>query len=348
MDARKFRTVLIACAVILLCGVAFQNANGQIVPGIRRGVVPVPVQPAPPPAQAPEPLQVPPGNAALPGPPPAPGESGPMEASPPPNGETGQLIRGRELIGMPIWGSNDERLGLVKDFIVDYQAGCPSLFFAMAPEISGWSGDYVIVPFDAFQFGYDRQHRIGHFRLGVPVDSLRRAPHVQINRWNSLNDRQLFTDARQFYRPFERTAARPDVGIRRDGREGEGREGWQPSDRGREAPAAPPNQPRQPPSGKNVVPHRESEANPRPRRRPMCRVNGHTGRMSLLSASRVLALIRNPRRRSLRRGLRRLRLRRPRDQDPPPKDGNRSVGSRKARATDHGRTEGTTKAKGPG
>lgn len=124
-------------------------------------------------------------------------------------GRTERLIRGHDLLGMTIWGPNHERYGKVKDFIVDYREGCPVIYFAMAPEFSGFNDQYVIVPFDAFRMNYDERQRREDFVLDIPVDNLRRAPHIQVNRWDSLNDRQPFTESANFYKQVERKAAKP-------------------------------------------------------------------------------------------------------------------------------------------
>ena len=145
---------------------------------------------------------------------------------------------------MTIWGQNHQRLGTVKDFIVDYHEGCPTLFFAMAPELSGWSGGYVVVPFDAFQFGYDDRERTNTFTLGIAVDELRRAPHLEIDRWKSLDDRHFFNDARQFYRRVEHTAAKPGFDTEREsGQRHEGDRPTLPNKREVQAPAPPQTKP---------------------------------------------------------------------------------------------------------
>jgi hypothetical protein len=125
-------------------------------------------------------------------------------------------MRGRSLIGMNIWGPNRQYLGSVKDFIVDYQGDCPALYFAVAPQISGWSGDYVIVPFTAFQVGFDPQQRTDYFTLNMTVDNLGRAPRLAVDKWNTVQDHQAFAGATQFYQRVEHTAARPQTGGREE------------------------------------------------------------------------------------------------------------------------------------
>ena len=268
MNAHSFRRVVVACAVLAVWTLAANYVEAQTRREGRRGELPIPVQPVP------VPVQPPPAVAA-----PVPAASGERIESTRTQGRNeGRLIRGRELIGMTIWGRNQERLGTVKDFIVDYEGDCPTLFFAMTPEISGWSEGYVIVPFDAFQIGYDERQRTDYFVLGVAVDNLRRAPHLEVDRWNSLRDRQFFTEARQFYRRTERTAARPDLDAGRDGRQGGAlappqtplpREQGAPRQRQVTPPAenerATPAPARTPsPSGTKPGSQRESDASPQP------------------------------------------------------------------------------------
>ena len=269
MYARCFGKV-VACAVFVAWALSVSYAAAQMRREIRPNTAPMPVQPAvplatPAPQAAPAPAPSPQENAT-PAPPAAAGpERATVEERTPSAGvgraAEGRLMRGRELIGMNIWGRTRERLGVVKDFIVDYEGACPTLFFAMAPEIAGWNEGYVIVPFDAFQIGYDERQKTDHFVLDVAVDSLRRAPHLEIDRWNSLHDRQFFANARQFYQRVERTAGRPESGVGREGRRPSEEQMRQPSERQGEAPAPPRLQS---PSGTAPGTHRESGVSPQP------------------------------------------------------------------------------------
>lgn len=248
MSTRLLTTITL-CAVFGVAAFA-ASANAQTRRDIRRGVSPAPVVPAPVPQPPPVAQPAPPPQQAAGPTPPLAADSAPsaagelMESRPSEQGREGRLLRGRELIGLSIWGRNRERLGTVKDFIVDYDGDCPTLFFAMAPEMSGWSGGYVIVPFDAFQIGFDERQRTDYFVLGVTVNDLRRAPNLAVDKWNSIRDRQFFTDARQFYHRTERTAARPLPGYGRDGGSRAPREeGMQQPDPQRQTPAREETQP---------------------------------------------------------------------------------------------------------
>jgi sporulation protein YlmC with PRC-barrel domain len=123
------------------------------------------------------------------------------------------MMRGSQLIGLNIRGSDDHQLGTVKDFIVDYQAECPMIYFAVEPDASLQLGEeYVILPYSAMQYRYDNQGRRDYFALDVSGRQLRNAPHVAVNDWSTFNDRQVLGNAHQFYQRTERTAARPIEG----------------------------------------------------------------------------------------------------------------------------------------
>jgi hypothetical protein len=255
MYGRCFTEVVVTCGVLMGCCFAVHDASAQLLRGMRGYAAPIPAQPAP--DVAPQPPQAPVASPA----PALGGEQG--AAAQTQAGDNRHVLRGRELIGMSIWGRNRERLGTVKDFIVDIQGSCPTLFFAMAPEIPGWNGDYVIVPFGAFQVGYDERQRMDYFVLGVAMDNLRQAPRLGIDRWNSLPDPRLFADSQQFYRRVERTAARPeDFGRGREGRGRDEQEMRQRSERERQQTPATPGS--QAPSATGPDTRREPDANRQP------------------------------------------------------------------------------------
>lgn len=200
---KRFQLSIVGVGLVGLLTAA--SANGQLF-----GRRPAPIQPAqtqPAPAQA-APVQPAPdqanGQAFSPAP-----VAGQADGMP-----QGRLIRGRNLTGMRILGTNRQDLGVVKDFVVDYQGDCPSIYFAVAPQVPGWSGGYVIVPFTAIQVGFDAQQRSDYFTLNMSVNDLGRAPRLAADKWNSVQDARAFADAGRFYQRVERTAARPQTGGR--------------------------------------------------------------------------------------------------------------------------------------
>ncbi|MGO9108984.1 MAG: PRC-barrel domain-containing protein [Thermoguttaceae bacterium] len=123
----------------------------------------------------------------------------------------GRIIRGSQLIGLNIRGSDDHQLGIVRDFIVDSQGECPMIYFAVEPDASLQLGqEYVIMPYSAMR--YDSRGGRNYFALDVIGTGLRNAPRVAVNGWSTFNDRQLLSNAHQFYQRTERTTARPIQG----------------------------------------------------------------------------------------------------------------------------------------
>jgi hypothetical protein len=125
----------------------------------------------------------------------------------------GRIIRGSQLIGLNIRGSDDHQLGVVKDFIVDSQGECPIIYFAVDPDASLQLGqEYVIMPYSAMQYRSDSRGGRDYFAMDVNGTQLRNAPHVAVNAWSAFNDRQVLGNVHQFYQRTERTTARPIQG----------------------------------------------------------------------------------------------------------------------------------------
>ena len=103
-------------------------------------------------------------------------------------------------------------LGIVKDFIVDCQGECPTIYFAVEPDASLQLGpEYVIMPYGAMQYRDGSRGGGDYFAMGMNRIQLRNAP-VAVNAWSAFNDRQVLGNAHQFYQRTERTTARPIEG----------------------------------------------------------------------------------------------------------------------------------------
>jgi sporulation protein YlmC with PRC-barrel domain len=138
----------------------------------------------------------------------------PNEPTPMPMGDRGMrrgnhTLRGSELIGMHVWGARNQRLGTIRDIVIDYQEGCPMLLAAVSSDISGGPDGYVLVPFDARQLQYDNRLRRDYLVLDLGLDQFRNAPRIERDNWDRIRDPQFLTRTRQFYQKTERSAARP-------------------------------------------------------------------------------------------------------------------------------------------
>ncbi len=196
-----------ACISYLALGSAPTQVSAQLFSGSAFQQPAVRPQPAPSPAQ-PVPTAMPPqvpASAVMP--PPANGYS---QAQPE---REGRIVRGSQWIGLNIRGSDNLQLGIVKDFVVDCQGECPTIYFAVEPDASLQLGqEYVIMPYGAMQYRDGSRGGGNYFALGMNRIQLRNAPHVAVNTWSAFNDRQVLGNAHQFYQRTERTAARPIEG----------------------------------------------------------------------------------------------------------------------------------------
>lgn len=128
---------------------------------------------------------------------------------------SGRILHGSQLTNLRVWNAENQRLATVKDFVIySVEGQCPTIYFALVPEISGMNEEYVIVPYDALILRYDDRVRTPYFFLDIGINQFREAPHFAINRWKSFDDRQLLTSTQQFYRRVERTAAKPRTEMR--------------------------------------------------------------------------------------------------------------------------------------
>jgi hypothetical protein len=117
------------------------------------------------------------------------------------------------LVGLTIRGSDDQQLGVVKDFIVDSQGDCPTIYLAVEPDASMQvNQEYVLIPYNAMQYRSESQGGSNYFAMDVIGTGLRNAPRVGVNDWSSFNDRQVLGNVDQFYQRTQRTVARPIQG----------------------------------------------------------------------------------------------------------------------------------------
>ena len=216
-----YLTVGFACVSYLALGFAPTQVSAQLFrsspfqrPAVSPQPAPNPAQPAPTAA----PPQVPAGSNPAAAVTPLPGagvsqaqQQVPGQAEPVQPERQGRIMRGSQLIGLNIRGSDDHQLGIVKDFIVDSQGECPTIYFAVEPDASLQLGqEYVIMPYSAMR--YDSRGGRDYFALDVIGTGLRNAPRVAVNGWSTFNDRQVLSNAHQFYQRTERTTARPIQG----------------------------------------------------------------------------------------------------------------------------------------
>ncbi|MHB8970763.1 MAG: PRC-barrel domain-containing protein [Pirellulaceae bacterium] len=140
-------------------------------------------------------------------------QQGPGQAEHAQSERRGRIVRGSQMIGMTLRGSDDQQLGVVKDFILDSQGEGPMIYFAVEPDASlQLDQEYVIIPYSAMQYRSDSRGASDYFAMDVIGTGLRNAPRVAVNDWSNFNDPHVLSNVHQFYQRTTRTAARPIQG----------------------------------------------------------------------------------------------------------------------------------------
>jgi hypothetical protein len=224
MNTRIVRNVAVALAAVSWL-VAGDLASAQLFrPRVRNSAPVQPVQPAAADQAALQPLQ--PTQPAQPGqptqPPQAPGtvmaggamvEGGNMVNGTLPRLDPARIVRGSQLVGETILDPRSQKLGVIKDFLIDSQTA-RVMYVMMAPEPASpvnsgeANAEWIVLPFDDLRLSTNAQGSPPMFILNLPAAQLRAAPHMRSNAWETLRDPRFIGQVQQFYRPTEWTARR--------------------------------------------------------------------------------------------------------------------------------------------
>ena len=102
-----------------------------------------------------------------------------------------RVVRASQVMGTQVWDPTNQQLGTIKDVIIDYGAGYPAAFFAVAPQIPGVAEGYVVIPFDVMRFRYDNRLKRDYAMLDIPVAQFRIAPRIEGENWVRIRDPQF-------------------------------------------------------------------------------------------------------------------------------------------------------------
>jgi sporulation protein YlmC with PRC-barrel domain len=159
-----------------------------------------------------------------------------------------KIVRGSQLVGQTILDPRSQKLGVIKDILVDAQTARVA-YVLVAQVGSDANADWVVIPFPLLQLSADSRASQPIFILNFDTARLRAAPHMRMNAWETIRDPRFIGQVQQFYRPTEHTARRPNRDMDANGRANtqpgqmpQGREGQQPTP-GAPQPGAPRNQP---------------------------------------------------------------------------------------------------------
>lgn len=118
------------------------------------------------------------------------------------------VLKGSDLIGMKVEGTDGKRLGDIKDLVIDSMDGDIDYVVLDYGGFLGVSDKYFAVPWDALRFSDDRKKVL----LDVTKKDLKQAPGFDKKNWPDLSNREQVIVIYEYYgvpMPDEKTSDKP-------------------------------------------------------------------------------------------------------------------------------------------
>jgi hypothetical protein len=206
MNTRMIRKATVGLAV-LSCAVTGDFASAQLLRPRPRYLQPA-VQPAQPNQVPSQPAPGDPAQATA-------IQGGSVQTGQIPPANSAQIIRGSQIVGLSIMDPQSQKLGVIKEILIDSQTGRVA-YVLLASEGSDANAEWVVVPFEALQMSGNGANQQQYFILNIQAAQLRTAPHIRSEAWESVRDPRFMGQIQQFYRATERTARRPAGQVNAD------------------------------------------------------------------------------------------------------------------------------------
>jgi len=102
-------------------------------------------------------------------------------------GHVGKINKATGVLGMEVLNSQNERLGTIKDVVLDLNAGQVSYAVLSVGGFLGLGDKLIAVPLNAFSYGPEHEKLV----LNVDKARLKELPALEKDAWPSLNDPQV-------------------------------------------------------------------------------------------------------------------------------------------------------------
>ena len=109
--------------------------------------------------------------------------------------DTSGVLKGSDLIGMTVEGTDGKKLGTIKDLVIDPMDGDIDYAVLDYGGFLGVSDKYFAVPWDALGFSDDRKI----VRLDITKKDLKQAPGFDKKHWPDLSSRDQAIVIYEFY-----------------------------------------------------------------------------------------------------------------------------------------------------
>ena len=118
------------------------------------------------------------------------------------------VIQNSTLMGATVLDPQGQKLGQVKDVLLDSQTG-QATFAVLDAEVPGSGHAMLVVPYQALWVSFNPLDHRQSVALNLRQDQLRAAPQIQNNQWQMLQNPKFLEQARNFYQIRTVSAARP-------------------------------------------------------------------------------------------------------------------------------------------
>lgn len=119
-----------------------------------------------------------------------------------------KTCRARELLGMNVWNSQNQKLGDIHDLVFDGSSGRLTFAILAHGGALGIGEKFTAVPIDFLSVERDSRRNRNYLVLDINQQQLQNAPSFSRDNWPNFSDQRYVSEMRQFY-TGARTASRP-------------------------------------------------------------------------------------------------------------------------------------------
>jgi sporulation protein YlmC with PRC-barrel domain len=119
------------------------------------------------------------------------------------------ILQNATLVGTPVLDTKNQRLGQIKNVVLDASTGRATFVVIEAKASAGGQAAMLVVPFQALRVSLNAAENRQSVVLDLRADQIGAAPQIQNNQWQLLQNAQFLQQARGFYQAQTYTAARP-------------------------------------------------------------------------------------------------------------------------------------------
>jgi sporulation protein YlmC with PRC-barrel domain len=132
--------------------------------------------------------------------------------------DSGSIVRGKDLMGLNVYGDNDEKLGDIQDLVIDSKQGKIRYAVLSFGGFLGMGDKYFAVPWSDIQFISKGVTTSGtlkedHCYLAIRKEDLKSAPGFDKNNWPNFADANWSNNVDKYYN--EHRHARKPSDMRR-------------------------------------------------------------------------------------------------------------------------------------